>query len=123
MSAMLAAAARLERVLQAENAALQTLDMVALPALLPEKQAAAAGLAAAEAPPARTPEFAALAERLRGLAAENRRLLERAIEVQDRVLRLVAGAAQQAGRRDAARYGAAGRPRPERGAVALATRA
>lgn len=123
MSTLLAAAVRLERVLLAENAALQAMDLDALPLLLQEKTAAAEALAAAAQPTARTPELAAQAERVRGLAAENRRLLARAIDVQDRVLRLVASAARQAGLRDAARYGAAGQPRPDRAAVALLTRA
>ena len=65
----------------------------------------------------------AQAGRVRALAAENRRLLERAILVQDRILRLVASAAREAGLRDAARYGAAGQPRPDRSAIALRTRA
>ena len=124
MSALLAAAGRLERVLLAENAALQGMDLDALPALFQEKAAAAADLAAASAQPAtRTPDLTAQAERVRDLAAENRRLLARAIDVQDRVLRLVASAARQAGLREAARYGAAGQPRPDRTAFALLTRA
>ena len=124
MSTLLAAAARLERVLLAENAALQAMDQDALPALFQEKSAAAAALAVVAAHPvARTPALGAQAGRLRDLAAENQRLLARAIDVQDRVLRLVASAARQAGLRQAARYGAAGRPRPDRTAVALQTRA
>ena len=124
MSALLAAARRLERALLAENAALQEMDVDALPALFQEKAAAAADLAAASAQPAaRTPDLTAQAERVRDLAAENRRLLARAIDIQDRVLRLVASAARQAGLREAARYGAAGQPWPDRAAVALLTRA
>ncbi|MGI4945295.1 MAG: hypothetical protein ACRYHQ_32825 [Janthinobacterium lividum] len=124
MSTLLVAAARLERVLLAENAALQAIKLDALPALFQEKTAAAADLAVAVAKPvARTPALKAQAERLRDLAAENHRLLARAIDVQDRVLRLVAGAARQAGLHQAARYGAAGRPRPDRTAMALQTRA
>ena len=122
MTAMLAAAGRLERVLIAENAALQAMNLDALAALLQEKGAAVAGLMAAQ-PGARTPEMQAQAARVRSLASENRRLLERARDVQDRVLRLVASAARQAGLRDAARYGAAGLPRPDHAAVALLTRA
>ena len=122
MSALFAAAARLERVLLAENTALQGMDLDALPALFQEKSAAAANLAAVSAQPApRTPDLTAQAERVRGLADENRRLLARAIDVQDRILRLIAGAARQAGLRDAARYGAAGQPRPDRAALALLT--
>jgi hypothetical protein len=124
MSTLLAAARRLESVLLAENTALQAMDLDPLPVLFQEKEAAAANLAVAAAQPvARTPELKAQTERLRDLAAENRRLLARAIDVQDRVLRLVASAARQAGLRQAARYGAAGRPRPDHAAVALLTRA
>ena len=124
MSALLVAAVRLERVLVAENAALAGFDVLALPALLAEKLAASQELAAASHQPApRTPEFTALALRLRDLARENRRLLERAIEVQGRVMRLVAGAARQASLHGAPRYGAGGQARPEREAVALRTRA
>ncbi len=124
MSAMLLAASRLERVLLAENAALASLDVAALPTLLAEKLAASQDLAAASHQPAPgTPEFTALALRLRDLARENRRLLERAIEVQGRVMRLVAGAARQASLQRSLRYGAGGQARPEREAVALHTRA
>ena len=124
MSTLLLAATRLERVLLAENAALASLNVLALPALLAEKLAASQDLAAASHQPSpRTPEFTALALRLRDLARENRQLLERAIEVQGRVMRLVAVAARQASLRGAPSYGAAGQARPERGAVALHTRA
>ena len=123
MTALQAAAARLERILAAENAALQAMDLDALPSLLLEKTAATAELEAAAVPSADTPDLQAQAGRVRTLAAENRRLLERAILVQDRVLRLVASAVREAGLRDAVRYGAAGQPRPDRIAVALQTRA
>lgn len=137
MTALQAAAGRLERILIAENAALQAMDLDALPGLLLEKTAAAAELEAAvpglsttstSTPSTSTlspsaPGLQAQAGRVRTLAAENRRLLERAILVQDRVLRLVASAAREAGLRDAARYGAAGQPRPDHTAIALQTRA
>lgn len=124
MTPLLAAAGRLERVLLAENAALQALDLHALPGLLHEKAAAAAALdAVATLPAAPAADLQAQAARVRGLATENRRLLEHAILVQDRVLRLVASAAREAGLREASRYGAAGRPRPDGAAVALRTRA
>ena len=124
MSALLTAATRLERVLLAENAALVKLDVAALPGLLAEKLAASRELAAASQQPLPgTPEFKAAALRLRDLARENRRLLEHAIEVQDRVMRLVAGAARQVSLQRASRYGAGGQARPEREVVALHTRA
>lgn len=85
------AAAALAGTLAAENAALAAFDLGRAAALLPAKQAAADALTALL--PA-TPEAAAgpLAARLRDLLAENRVLLERAIRVQGRVLRLVAQA-------------------------------
>ena len=124
MSAMLAAARRLEQVLLAENAALAGLDHLALPGLLQEKLAASQDLASAvERPGPQTPEGAALALRLRDLAAENQRLLAGAIDVQGRVMRLVAGAVRHARMQAPPRYGAAGQPRHDGGAMALLTRA
>jgi hypothetical protein len=98
------AAAALAEALAAENAALAAFDLGRAAAMLPAKQAAADALAALL--PA-TPEDAArpLAARLRDLLAENRVLLERAIRVQGRVLRLVAQALPQPLPR---RYGATG---------------
>lgn len=123
---MTAAAARLSRVLDAENAALRTLDLPAAAALLNEKLAATRSLAEAaahagtrEAP---NPEAAGLALRLRDLAQENRLLLERAIAVQGRVLDLVARAARQ-GTGQPLRYGAGGAATPEHAAMAMRLRA
>ncbi|MBN8874389.1 MAG: hypothetical protein J0H67_16255 [Rhodospirillales bacterium] len=89
------AAARLAAVLARENAALAALDLAAVAALLPEKQAAAAAFAeargAAEAQPP-LPALRPVADQLLQLGAENRRLLERAMAVQTRVMGLVARA-------------------------------
>ncbi len=123
---LLTAAARLVQVLTAENAALRALDAPAAAALLEEKLAAARGLAEAAAlrPTARqTPEAAGLALQLRDLAEENRRLLEHAIQVQSRVLDMVARAARQGVAQSNGRYGASGAAAADRGAMALHVRA
>jgi hypothetical protein len=76
-------ASRLIAVLQQENAALSRIDYPAAAALVLEKQAALA---------AWIPDRASAAHIL-SLARENHALLERAIAVQARVIRIVAGAA------------------------------
>lgn len=117
MTPPLLAAARLIRVLAAENAALLALDIPAAAALLDEKLAAARGLAQASAarPAAGHPEAAGLALQLRDLAQQNRVLLERAIVVQGRVLDMVARAARQGVAQMAGRYGAGGAAALDRG--------
>ena len=108
---LVAAASRLRDVLSAENAALLALDVPGAASLLDEKLAAARGLAEVSAlrPAARqTAETAGLALQLRDLAQENRRLLERAILVQGRVLDMVARAARQDVAQSSGRYGAGG---------------
>ena len=91
MSAWSEAAEALAGVLAEENAALGSLDFQTAVGLLGQKRAAVARLETAapamEAQPAR-----ALLGRLHGLAMENRRLLERALRVQSRVIAIVAGA-------------------------------
>jgi len=77
-------ATRLAQILEQENAALAAFDFPRATALLAEKQEALR-LFAAE-PPGNAPA------RLRELADTNRRLLERAIAVQGRVIELVASA-------------------------------
>lgn len=99
------AAARLAEVLAQENAALAALDLPAAVSVLAEKQdAAAAFVAALRQAPGSMP---AQADRLRGLAEENRHLLEHALLVQRRVVGLVARAVPKA-LAPAARYGATG---------------
>lgn len=119
------AATRLGLVLTAENAALRSLDMPAAAALLDEKLAAARALSTASAvrPGRQTPEAAGLALRLRELAEENRHLLERAIQVQGRVLDMVARAARQGAAQSGGRYGAGGMAALDRRATALQMRA
>ena len=93
------AADRLAEVLAQENAALKRLDFPAAVALVPAKEAALAAMARNPPPAAkRSPAIQTLA----GLAEENRVLLERAIEVQTRIVRMVARAIAPA--REGARY-------------------
>ncbi len=109
-------------LLQQENQALEAMDFARAGALLAPKHAAADALAAAwraaatlDAPPA---DLRLLGE----LADENRRLLNRAMRVQRRVLDLVARAART--NQPATRYGRAGARAPEPPAPhSLATRA
>ncbi len=105
---LLAATMRLTRVLVAENAALRAMDLAAAGALLAEKQAATAAFDAARgmAPPAATGRCAMRQAASWSQAGENRRLLERAIAVQNRVLAVIAGAARQS--HPAPRYGRSG---------------
>lgn len=130
-SGLIAAAIRLADVLATENAALAALNMPAAARLLPEKLAAtdafaavqAAAAAATKQRGARRPgaELEAVARRLRELAAENRRLLERAMLVQGRVIATVAKAARATAERASPSYGAHGAPRL--GACAVLTQA
>jgi flagellar biosynthesis/type III secretory pathway chaperone len=107
-------AARLEEILLAENEALARHDAVTATALLDEKLAAAKALSA-------TGLSMAQGERLRALAAENRRLLERAIKVQGRIVAMLAKAAQASPA--VSRYGAKGRAVVGAGAFAVAREA
>ena len=114
-------------MLTAENDALKRLDFTAAVALVPAKEAALAamGALAAKQPPIAAPAspLVALGQRLGGLAAENQKLLERAIAVQTSIVRIVAraGAPPPA----VTRYGGQGRRPPSyrTGAMALSTRA
>jgi len=91
----MAAGDRMAEALQAENAALAALDLPRAGAMLARKQRALADLAAAQTLAAATPRDAAdrMARRLQGLAIENKRLLERAIAAQGRVIGVIAQAA------------------------------
>ncbi len=108
MTDILTAATRLASTLAAENAALLAMDLPAAAALLAEKQAASAAFDAARTGPmpARSAALREAVERLLGQAAENRRLLERAIAVQTRVIGVVVGAARSC--QPAPRYGRSG---------------
>ncbi len=111
---MAAAMHRMVAVLRTENAALAAGDLAAAAALLPEKEAAAAALRAALPDAVVDPALAAM---LRDASRENGERLSLAIEVQGRVLELVARAARacapvlaqygQYGRRGALRGGMA----------------
>jgi hypothetical protein len=83
------AAQRLANLLEQENAALKRLDFRAAVALLAAKEAALADLTK---PPATPITPASLVQRLGELATENQVLLQRAIAVQTRVVRIVARA-------------------------------
>ena len=93
----MAAGEMLAEVLGAENAALAALDLPQAGAMLARKQRALADLAAARAVAATTPRNSAerMARRLQGLAVENKRLLERAIAAQGRVIGVIAQAARE----------------------------
>jgi hypothetical protein len=110
-----AAAIQLADTLAAENAALRALDLPGAAALLVQKQAALAAFAAARTCGRPAPALLPTAIRLRELAEENRRLLERAITVQTRVLGVLAGAARSVN--VAPRYSRSGAyaPRPAGG--------
>jgi hypothetical protein len=115
---VVAAGTVLAEVLEAENAALATLDLPRAARLLEDKQRALAGLTgAAPAPPVANAAAGRLAHRLQALALENKRLLERAIAAQGRVMSVVARAATPA---VPAGYGTARPRRPV--ALAVSTR-
>jgi hypothetical protein len=132
MDALLTAGQRLADALRAENAALTALDMPRAAGLATAKIQAADGFAAAfatarklgsKAEGTERLKAADLTERLQQLGNENRRLLERAIAIQSRVIETIAGAALP--RSGGPGYGAAGRPAGGRQplAFAMATRA
>ena len=84
--------------LQAENSALAALDLPRAGAMLARKERALADLAAAAARAGTQSHHAAdrVARRLQALAIENKRLLERAIAAQGRVIDVMARAAASA---------------------------
>jgi hypothetical protein len=83
------AARHLADLLAQENAALKRLDFLSAVALVPAKEAALAEL---EKAPKGSTTRTGLWQRLSELAKENQALLERAIEVQTRIVRIVARA-------------------------------
>ena len=112
-------AQRLAHVLRAENAALAAHDAPAAAALLPEKRAAAEALRATLPGTTPTPDLVAA---LRALVAENTERLALAIEVQGRILEMVARAARAATQPDT-RYGRHGLAAATTPAQALEVRA
>ncbi|MGX9962765.1 hypothetical protein ACVFYP_05550 [Roseomonas sp. F4] len=120
MQPLIVAAQRLSEALRAENEALARLDLNSAAALaLPKQQASDAFAAAFDAAnrtnaKAQGPDRAKaeeLAGRLRDLGTENRRLLERAIALQSRVIETIAGATRPVG---PGTYGERGRQRDGR---------
>lgn len=114
------AAAELADVLEAENAALRSMDLPRAIAQVPLKEARADRLRLALSgigpersgrPPETLVDSRAMATRLQALAVENRRLLERAIGVQGRLIAILARAAPlpPIGYGDAARRGTGNR--------------
>ncbi|MGE0416704.1 MAG: hypothetical protein AB7O80_07855 [Acetobacteraceae bacterium] len=93
----------LATILAAENQALRILDVGRVTGLVEAKRDALARIA--EAPTDQVVGDAGLLH-LRGLVAENRALLERAMAVQGRVIELVVAAARPTA--NAPRYGASG---------------
>ena len=92
---LIAAGTQLAATLEAENAALAVLDLPRAAGLLAEKQRAVAGFVGGQGVlPAAGAER--MVRRLQALAAENKRLLERAIAAQGRVIGIVARAAAAA---------------------------
>ncbi len=80
-------AIRLAEVLQRENTALAALDLARAASMVAEKRFASDAFALAQSVTGeleRQPKVIEVATRLRGLAEENRQLLERAIAVQSR---------------------------------------
>jgi hypothetical protein len=111
-------ARHLADVLTQENEALERLDFAAAVALTPAKEAALAGLT--QLPPQQklSPPLLTVGRRLAALAAENHVLLQQAIAVQTRIVRIVARAC--APPPPQAQYGGRGGQTPARCATALA---
>lgn len=110
----LAATVRLANVLARENVALAALDFGGAAAMLADKQDAATSFALMWerlrplAADGERRELAALAQRLDAASIENRRLLEHGMEVQRRLLQIVARAAPRARNVPAQSYGSRG---------------
>ena len=115
MSAAMAAIRRLASVLTRENTMLAALDLGAVGALAEEKAAALADVAATlaalgpVAAGSAAPGMAGEVRALAAVAAENKRLLERALAVQGRVIALVVRAAAPAVGNGAGAYRMPGR--------------
>ncbi len=123
----IAEALGLAELLERENAALAALDLAGAARLLPAKTAAVASFTAARDRAKGAPLSLAVAreitERLDAAADANRKLLDRAITVQGRVLATIARAARV--QTAPPQYGARGRPAVSRspGAVSFSARA
>jgi hypothetical protein len=108
-------AQHLADLLAQENAALKRLDFLAAVALVPAKEAALAEL---EKAPRGSTVQTGLGQRLSVLAMENQALLERAIAVQMRIVRIVARASAPVAA--TTRYNGYGGRAPQTRAAALA---
>jgi hypothetical protein len=106
---LLDAASRLCDVLEAENAALEVMDVIKAVAFVSEKQLATDALLAGRKliPSVPEGEWATIGKRLDELAKTNKRLLERAMVAQNRVMACIARAIPRALPPQAA-YGAKG---------------
>jgi hypothetical protein len=104
---LITAGTRLAETLESENAALAALDLQRAAGMLADKRSAVADFDSVRTAPVQRDAAERMARRLQGLAMENKRLLERAIAVQGRVIGVVARAATAA--TEQAGYG------PERG--------
>jgi hypothetical protein len=119
------AASALADLLEQENRLLAALELAAAADLLAAKESAAtAFLRARKAAPGRLPAathpaLVALLARLRRLATDNRRLLERGLAAQGRVIAVI-GRAARTHARSTACYGASGRCAGPRRPAALA---
>ena len=87
---LMTAGATLADTLEAENAALEALDLPRAVGMLEGKQRALAGFVAAQNAPLSGQAGERMVRRLQELATENKRLLERAMAVQGRVIGVVA---------------------------------
>lgn len=114
---LIAAGSLMADTLEAENAALAALDLPRAAGMLADKQRAVANLSAVQTAPASREAAERMARRLQALAIENKRLLERAIAAQGRVIGAIARSAAAA----PAGYGLARGHRP--GAFALSAKA
>ena len=116
---LIAAGTRLADTLETENAALAALDLPRAAGMLADKRRRSPSLPPRRPQPAPREAAERMARRLQALAMENKRLLERAIAAQGRVIGVIARAATAAPA--PASYG------PERGrrpaAMAFSTRA
>ncbi|MGH7155806.1 MAG: hypothetical protein ACREF3_17905 [Acetobacteraceae bacterium] len=114
---LLEAAGNLAAALEQENAALEKLDLAAAAGCLGRKQHAVAAFATVQAALANTPidnsasaRVIDVGNRLNRLVGENRRLLERGLAVQARVIGVIARAMPRAIAAGAAGYRAGGAP-------------
>ena len=118
-NALIAAAQRLADILMQENAALKRVDYASAVAFVAAKDAALADFTALLKDATSLPaSLLPLRKRFAELARENQTLLEQAVAVQTRIVRMIA----QAGAAPATKtqYGRYGKPAPSHRAAAMA---